>query len=69
MARSNFNHHIYGWLEKIEVNIAKFKERIDVSPDAQIEFITHQYHLMMLIHRALNGQVIFTGAKPVDIET
>ena len=69
MAKSNFNHHIYGWLEKIEANIAKFRERNDVSPDEKIEFITHQYHLVMLIHRALNGQVIFTGARPVNIET
>lgn len=68
MAQSNFNHHIYGWIEKIETNVAKFREKEDVSPDDKIEFITHQYHLMMLIHRALNGQVIFTGARSVDVQ-
>ena len=69
MASSNYNHHIYGWLEKIEANIAKHKANSDVTPDEKIEFITHQYHLMMLIHRALNGQVIFAGARPVDTIT
>ena len=66
MAQSNYNHHIYGWLEKIELNIANFKAKEGTTANDQVEFITHQYHLMMLIHRALNGQVIFTGARPVN---
>lgn len=64
---SNHNQHIYGWLEKIEANIAKFRERDDVTNADKIEFITHQYHLVMLIHRALNGSVIFVGARPITV--
>jgi len=66
MSTSNHNQQIYGWLEKIEANIAKFKNWTDVTDEDRIEFITHQYHLVMLIHRALNGQVIFVGARPIE---
>ena len=64
--RTNHNEQIYGWLEKIEANIKKFKARTDVTDEDKIEFITHQYHLVMLIHRALNGQVLFVGARPIN---
>lgn len=64
---TNLNRQISGWLEKIEANLAKFAERTDVTEEERIEFIGHQYHLVMLIHKALAGKVIFTGAKPVNI--
>lgn len=63
---TNHNQQIYGWLEKIEANITKFKDRTDVTDNDKLEFIQHQYHLVMLIYRALNGQVIFVGARPID---
>jgi hypothetical protein len=63
---SNHNQQIYGWLEKIEANVEQFKNRIDVTDDEKLEFIAHQYHLVMIIHRALNGTVIFVGARPVN---
>jgi hypothetical protein len=63
--KTNHNEQIYGWLEKIEANIAKFKVNENVSNEEKLEFIQHQYHLVMLIHRALNGQVIFAGARPI----
>ena len=56
-----------GW-RKIEANIQKFREQQNPTQNDKIEFITHQYHLVMLINRALNGQVIFVGAKPIQIE-
>jgi hypothetical protein len=63
---TNHNQQIYGWLEKIEANVARFKSSELVSPEEKLEFIQHQYHLVMLIHRALNGQVIFVGARPIN---
>lgn len=63
--KTNHNEQIYGWLEKIEANVAKFKAGESVSNEEKLEFIQHQYHLVMLIHRALNGQVIFAGARPI----
>lgn len=63
---SHLNHHLYGWLEKIQANISQFKEREDVSDEDRIEFISHQYHLVMIIYRALNKQVIFVGARIID---
>lgn len=59
------NHYIYGWLEKTQENIEKFRARTDVTDEEKAEFITFQYHLVMLINRALNGTVLFTGAQPV----
>ena len=63
---SNLNHHLYGWLEKIQANINSFKERTDVSDLDRIEFISHQYHLVMIIYQALNKQVIFVGARIIE---
>ena len=63
---TNHNQQISGWLEKIQDNVINFKLRVDITDDDRIEFITHQYHLVMLIHRVLNGQVIFVGAKPLN---
>ena len=63
---TNYNHHIYNWLEKIESNIKAFKERTDATNEEKVEFITHQYHLVMIIHRVLSGHVIFVGAKPIE---
>lgn len=68
MRNENLNHHVYGWLEKIQENIDNFKARPDVTSADQIEFITHQYHLVMLIYRALKGQVIFVGAKKPTLD-
>jgi hypothetical protein len=67
MSQTNLNHHLYHWIEKIESNINKFKDRTDITDEERIEFITHQYHLVMLIYRALNKQVIFVGANPIEI--
>jgi len=63
---SNHNQQIYGWIEKIQSNITKFKIREDVTNEDKLEFISHQYHLVMLIHRALNGHVLFVGARPTS---
>lgn len=63
MEMHHLNHHIHGWLEKIQENIDDFKQTENPTNIDQLEFITHQYHLVMLIYRALNGQVIFVGAK------
>lgn len=62
-----YNQQIYGWIEKIQANVDNFKHRSDVTDEDRIEFITHQYHLVMLIYKALNGQVIFVGARPITI--
>ena len=59
------NHYIYGWLEKTQENIEEFKRRTDVTDEERAEFITFQYHLVMIINRALSGKVLFTGAQPV----
>jgi hypothetical protein len=62
-----YNRHIHGWLEKIEHNIEKFgKNHPNPSNEERLEFISHQYHLVMLISRALQGTVIFVGAKPIE---
>ena len=63
----HINQHIHDWLEKIEDNIEEYKTVVSTTTSAEdIDTITHQYHLMMLIHKALAGKVIFVGAKPID---
>lgn len=67
MSESHLNHHITGWVEKIQDNVSEFRSRGVVSDSERLDFILHQYQLVMLIYRALNGQVIFVGAKPIEI--
>lgn len=67
MTSRNINHHIYYWLEKVEKNIAEYKQISDTLTDAEkAEFIVFQYHLVMLINKALEGKTIFTGANPIE---
>lgn len=63
--KSRHNILIPDWIEKIQMNIKTFKEKDNPTNDEKIDFIIHQYHLVMLIYRAINGQVIMTGAKPI----
>ena len=63
--KSRHNILIPDWIEKIQNNINNFKELDDPTLDEKLEFIIHQYHLVMLINRAINGHVIMTGAKPI----
>ena len=68
MTSRNINHHIYYWLEKVEKNIAEYKEVANTLTDAEkAEFITFQYHLVMLINNALSGESIFVGANPIEM--
>ena len=64
MTQSNHNIYISEWLEKIQSNLRNSKLD-EFANDEKIDFIQHQYHLMMLVHKALNGQVLFVGAKPL----
>lgn len=66
MPQNHLNHHIYFWIEKIEDNIKTFRSQKKITNKQKVEFITHQYHLVMLIFRALNNQVIFVGANPIS---
>lgn len=63
---THLNYHIHSWLEKIEDNVEAHKAILaTTTSDEDIAFLAHQYHLMMLIHKALEQKVIFTGAKPI----
>lgn len=64
MIQSRHNVYIYEWVEKIQSNIQKLKLH-EFTDTEKIDFISQQYHLLMLIHRALNGQVLFVGAKTI----
>ena len=67
MTSKNINHHIYYWLEKVEKNIAEYKKIADTLTNAEkAEFIVFQYHLVMLINKALTGDTIFIGANPIE---
>lgn len=65
MNKFHLNHHIQGWLEKVESNIAEFQARTDVTDEERAEFITFQYHLVMLIRKTLAGKTYFVGASPI----
>ena len=68
MELTNRNKLIHGWLEKIESNLNKFVSEGNLSDEDKIEFIATQYHLIFLVYRLLNGQVIMVGAPPVEVE-
>jgi hypothetical protein len=60
---SSINYHIEYWIEKIDENFIEFSKIKDPTPQQQIEFAQHQYHLVMVIHRTLSGRLIFTGSR------
>ena len=66
MNKFHLNHHIHGWLEKIENNIAEFQARSDVTDEDKVEFVLFQYHLVMLIRKTLAGRTYFVGARPIN---
>ena len=66
MLSEHINYHIEHWIDKIHANFEEFEQIENPTPDQQIEFAQHQYHLVMIIHRALEGNLIFTGAKIID---
>jgi len=67
MEIANRNKLIHGWLKKIESNLDKFISEGNLSDADKIEFITAQYHLIFLVYRVLNNQVIMVGAPPVEM--
>jgi hypothetical protein len=67
MEIANRNKLIHGWLTKIEINLDRFISEGNLSDGDKIEFITAQYHLIFLVYRLLNGQVIMVGAPPVEL--
>ena len=67
MEIANRNKLIHGWLTKIETNLNRFISEGNLSDADKIEFITAQYHLIFLVYRLLNGQVIMVGAPPVEL--
>jgi hypothetical protein len=58
-------HQIEGWLGKLEKNLDEFMLVSKFDSPADIQFITHQYQCLMMIHMALQGQVMFVGVKPI----
>ena len=50
-------------MTEIQEKIDAFKLRSDVTDTEKLTFISHQYHLVMLIYKTLNGQAIYVGAK------
>jgi hypothetical protein len=67
MQHRHYNKYIHGWLEKIESNIQSYKSNsLNLSNEQKTEFITHQYELIMIIHKALNNRVLFAGAKMIS---
>jgi hypothetical protein len=67
MEIANRNKLIHGWLKKIESNLERFVSEGNLSDADKIEFITAQYHLIFLVYRVLNNQVIMVGAPPVEM--
>jgi len=69
MQHRHYNKYIHGWLEKIESNIQSYKSNsLNLSNEQRTEFITHQYELIMIIHKALNNRVLFAGAKMISLQ-
>ena len=49
MKEKRLNQHIHGWLEKIQENIDVYKLSDDTSDDGKLAFISHQYHLVIVV--------------------
>lgn len=65
MTESTLSNQVDGWLDKLEHNLDTFLQTSNLDSEQDVQFITHQYHCLMMIHWALQGKVVFVGAKPI----
>lgn len=54
------------WLENISKNLSEFRKKHRLNKEDKIKYIQQQYHTLMLIQKAIDGEVIFVGAKQLN---
>lgn len=52
------------WINGLLKEHERFRQKCEVTPEQQLEFLQQQYEQLFLLHRAVAGQVVFVGAPP-----
>lgn len=53
------------WLDAIEKNFVEFRKKTRLNKVDKIKYIEEQYATLYLLNRAINGEVVFVGAKQI----
>ena len=54
------------WINQLEENLHAHCRVQGLTMDEQLDFLSEQYHQLYLLHRAIQGHVVFVGAPAVD---
>lgn len=59
------NEQAVEWLTNISKNFADFRKKTRLKKADKLEYVHQQYHSLYLLHRAIQGNVYFVGAKQI----
>ena len=64
---SNINNdQAQEWLKNISNNLSDFRKKHRLNKEDKIKYIEEQYRTLMLMQKAIDGDVIFVGAKQLN---
>lgn len=64
---SNINNdQAQEWLKNISKNLSDFRKKHRLKKEDKIKYIEEQYRTLMLMQKAIDGDVIFVGAKQLN---
>lgn len=65
MASRLNNQQAVRWLGELREGLKKHRRRRKITPEERLAFLSEQYNQLYLMHRAIDGRVVFVGAPPI----
>lgn len=53
------------WIVALQENLTEQRRKTRLSPDKRLQFLSEQYQQLFLLHRAIQGTVLFVGVPPI----
>ena len=63
------NEQAVEWLTAISKNFTEFRKKTRLKKADKLSYVHEQYHSLYLLHRAIEGNVYFVGAKQIYNES
>ena len=60
------NEQAEQWIENIAKNLSDFRKKHRLKKEDKIKYVQEQYQTLLLIKSAIEGEVIFVGAKQIN---
>lgn len=61
------NEQAVEWIENISKNLSDFRKKHRFKKEEKLRYIQSQYQLIWLIDQAIKGEVMFVGAKQLNV--